>query len=620
VPLTFTAVDDAVYEGNETFNVTLTGVASGTATISATDGVGTGTITDNDTAPTVSITDNDTQLIASPDNDVTVYESALDKFQDGNDLAAGTETGTNPDSTGETDINNTLVGSVSGGAGGYTYSLLGSAAGTYGVIQINPDGTYIYTLTNPVTTTPSADNGANTEVKESFTYQVTDSAGQTATSAITVNIVDDMPVAAITNGIFQNSTVTFLEGNLASIGADIDGAHITLTGTPPAGLTSNSYPVTYSGMGTSTIIATANNQTVFTLTANNDGTYSFSQSQPLDLTTMSVDTSSDPSAGGPNDAYYVYESGNFGHDLAEDWTIKITGIGGSGGNANKINCNNNQMGVGDPSLESGESMTLEFDDEGVSGQHNYSYAVKIGVTDMNGDETLQYTAYFAVDAGSPPASVSATISAADLVNGAFTIISPSGSYFDYVFLEPGENSKVGITTLTTYLHDDTNMVDLNFNFTATDADGDQVTGSFKLTAQNSHTLSGSDGVNDALGGGSGDDILDGHSGDDILTGNAGDDTFKTGEGHDHITDYHNIAGGEHDVVDISHVLNTAVAEDHSRLGVINDDGHAKLVIYDDSGVHAAEHEIGSVTFDNLNFSDAPDLDTLLTKVDVDHTA
>ncbi len=61
------------------------------------------------------------------------------------------------------------------------------------MIQINPDGTYIYTLTKPVTTTPAANDGVTTEVKESFTYQVMDSAGQTATSTISVNIVDDVP-------------------------------------------------------------------------------------------------------------------------------------------------------------------------------------------------------------------------------------------------------------------------------------------------------------------------------------------------------------------------------------------------------------------------------------------
>ena len=58
-----------------------------------------------------------------------------------------------------------------------------------------PNGTYTYTLTSPFDTTPDADNGANTEVAESFSYVVTDANGNTATGTITVNIVDDVPTA-----------------------------------------------------------------------------------------------------------------------------------------------------------------------------------------------------------------------------------------------------------------------------------------------------------------------------------------------------------------------------------------------------------------------------------------
>ena len=58
------------------------------------------------------------------------------------------------------------------------------------------DGSYVYTLTTPFDTSPDADNGANTEVAESFTYVATDANGNTATGTITVNIVDDVPTAS----------------------------------------------------------------------------------------------------------------------------------------------------------------------------------------------------------------------------------------------------------------------------------------------------------------------------------------------------------------------------------------------------------------------------------------
>ncbi|POF88387.1 retention module-containing protein [Pseudomonas putida] len=57
---------------------------------------------------TVTINVNNCQMIAGQDTDVTVYENALDMTKDGNDLAPGTVTGSQPGSTGET-ANGTLV-------------------------------------------------------------------------------------------------------------------------------------------------------------------------------------------------------------------------------------------------------------------------------------------------------------------------------------------------------------------------------------------------------------------------------------------------------------------------------------------------------------------------------
>ena len=75
------------------------------------------------------------------------------------------------------------VGAVTGGTGAITYTLVGSATGSYGQIQLNADGTYTYTLTSAPKTTPSANDGANT-LSESFTYQATDALGNTTTSTI----------------------------------------------------------------------------------------------------------------------------------------------------------------------------------------------------------------------------------------------------------------------------------------------------------------------------------------------------------------------------------------------------------------------------------------------------
>jgi Ca2+-binding RTX toxin-like protein len=122
-------------------------------------------------------------------------------------------------------------------------------------------------------------------------------------------------------------------------------------------------------------------------------------------------------------------------------------------------------------------------------------------------------------------------------------------------------------------------------------------------------------MDDSIVGRGGNDILTGGAGDDTLTGGAGVDTFKTGEGNDNITDYSKASG---DKVDISAVLNTAET-DHSYLGFHNNpDGKAVLEVYNSPTEHSIEHLVGSVTFDNI--TDATNLDSLLGKVDIDHTA
>ncbi|MFQ6560187.1 VCBS domain-containing protein, partial [Pseudomonas sp. Lb2C1-1] len=72
--------------------------------------------------------------------------------------------------------------------------LVGNANGAYGQLSLQPDGSYTYTLTSPATTTPHANDGPNV-LSESFTYQATDSLGNTVTSTIVIDIVDDVPSA-----------------------------------------------------------------------------------------------------------------------------------------------------------------------------------------------------------------------------------------------------------------------------------------------------------------------------------------------------------------------------------------------------------------------------------------
>ncbi|WP_166359804.1 retention module-containing protein [Pseudomonas akapageensis] len=134
----------------------------------------------DESTTTITINVQNSCLTASVDHDVTVFENALD-------LAAGTVAGSET-STG------TLVGSVSGASGAVTYTLVGSAVGNYGQIELNGNGSYTYTLTSAPKTPGSPNDGPNI-LHESFTYKATDALGNSVTSTIVVNIVDDVPKA-----------------------------------------------------------------------------------------------------------------------------------------------------------------------------------------------------------------------------------------------------------------------------------------------------------------------------------------------------------------------------------------------------------------------------------------
>ncbi|QXI37165.1 retention module-containing protein [Pseudomonas xantholysinigenes] len=180
----------------------------------------------DESTTTLTINVQDSKLVAAVDNDVTVYEKALDLFKDGNDLAAGTVTGSEPGSSSET-ASGSLVGSVTGGVGALTYSLVGNAVGQYGQIQLNADGSYTYTLTSAPKTPGGADDGANT-VNEYFTYKATDALGNSVTSTIAINIVDDVPNVA---SAVRSITPGQVDSNILLV-IDVSGSMDSASGVP----------------------------------------------------------------------------------------------------------------------------------------------------------------------------------------------------------------------------------------------------------------------------------------------------------------------------------------------------------------------------------------------------
>ncbi|KAE9643250.1 retention module-containing protein [Pseudomonas sp. PB106] len=216
--LTLDAAGNAVYHSNPNSVSPPGATDTFTYTIRDSDG--------DESTTTITINVADSKLVASVDQDVTVFEKALDLSKDGADLAPGTVTGSDPTNTGET-ATGTLVGAVSGGTGALTYTLVGSATGSYGQIQLNADGTYTYTLTSAPKTSPNANDGANT-LSESFTYKATDALGNSTTSTLVVNIVDDVPKAVASD---RSVAAVQIDSNILIV-LDISGSMADASGVP----------------------------------------------------------------------------------------------------------------------------------------------------------------------------------------------------------------------------------------------------------------------------------------------------------------------------------------------------------------------------------------------------
>jgi len=203
--------------------------------------------------------------LAADNQSVIVNEAALDLVQDGADLAPGTVTGRTPGSTDET-----VGGIVS--IPGATAFVIDDTVGTYGVISIDNDGNFIYTLTTPVDNMPNADDGTETEVaQEVFTYLATDENGNTVEGTISVDIIDDVPVAtADVDTVSEGGTAV---GNV--LPNDIFGADGPVTTAPAGGVigvrAANGDTTTPVTTGLSTQIVGEHG----TLILNPDGSYTY---------------------------------------------------------------------------------------------------------------------------------------------------------------------------------------------------------------------------------------------------------------------------------------------------------------------------------------------------------
>ncbi|HFG1780683.1 TPA: retention module-containing protein [Vibrio cholerae] len=182
---------------------------------------------------------------------------------------------------------------VDDGNGNLTYTASAGNSAIFALV-LKTNGSYIFTLLG------SIDHAIGSDEKQlNFTVVATDFDGDTASIVLPVTILDDQPI------ITGLETLSVSEGDLAQ-GSNVDKQPVSVEGqfsiqgadtvasfaldssvNPVQGLTSNGMAVTLSapvndGNGNLTYTAMAGSVTVFTLTLNSDGTYSFTLAAPVE--------------------------------------------------------------------------------------------------------------------------------------------------------------------------------------------------------------------------------------------------------------------------------------------------------------------------------------------------
>ncbi|RYF93011.1 MAG: tandem-95 repeat protein, partial [Caulobacteraceae bacterium] len=174
--------------------------------------------------------------------------------------------------TNDTDVDAGDSKSVSALSGGTVGSAL---TGTYGALTLNADGTYAYVVDNANAAVNALRTTANT-LTDAFTYTVTDAAGATSSTTLTITIrgTNDAPVAVADTGTAVEagtSAGSNASGNLVTNDTDVDtGDAKTVTafsqgasnGTLGSGLAGAYGTLTVAANGTWTYVVNNANPTV----------------------------------------------------------------------------------------------------------------------------------------------------------------------------------------------------------------------------------------------------------------------------------------------------------------------------------------------------------------------
>ncbi|AVR89685.1 retention module-containing protein [Thauera aromatica] len=486
----------SVTENNETF--TLTGTLSSLGdTYSDT---ATATILDNDVVPTINpsalavseegLPGGLADLVGMDDTtNLAVRSGSIDYSSNGAAaLTVALLTDGLPGSLGNTAIvwsheggNEAIVVGQSGGGEDLIRIVLND--GIQAVDTNSPTIAYSVELLKPL-----EHLGVNVEDDLSFDIDVrlSDGANSAQTAALTITVEDDSPLEAGTDAVVLNIPPVSFDGQLAFIGADTGGASgaqwtASLSTLNGLGLTSGGRAVVFSYEDGQTLLVaeTTEGEPVFTVRANADGTYSFNSLAPLDLSSLNLDDATVSSGGGPKSTYYWYDDGSLTNvlDASKDLVVSITGY--KDGALADVNPSGAGIGIQNNEFDDGERFVFDFDAAGSDGEANLAYAVRFELFQYGAGDSFQVTGMYQDGTSHVDGYSIETIGGTTYM----VVTAESGKYFDTLEVAMSDG-KVKIQGLETYVLEDAPPQLVTLDFTAVDADGDEVDGDIVLTFQN----------------------------------------------------------------------------------------------------------------------------------------